>query len=223
VIKAVLAPGERVGVNGMKEQHYSQTESKQALQQSQRVVKAQEREIGRLQTQVKTLKLWETRPWTERLLEASVRSNVGMMMYELALAEEKNLLEKQPAQMLVQMQSQIHNMLAKSSKGWNHEETTKTFYEVLAIKGKKQVVEFAAANLNGPSLSTVRARIRKTCPIIRFGVNEQHFEDMAAKYKVMMAAKGIDHGSVLCEHAEDETSNIKAVEFLANLGQFLGF
>jgi hypothetical protein len=223
VIHSSADPEQRVGASSVKRENYSNAEWKQQNEKMGEQVHKQEKEIKVLHQELKTMKVFSLRPWSEQLKEASERCDVGMMMYELAQAHETGVLAKQPALFLAQVKDQIHNCLAKSSKGWRHdEERVKTFYEVLCITGKKSVFEFAAMNQMGPGLTTIRNRIREI-PKIKFGVNESLFEYYAGVFKKMMLAKDIPLGSVLCEHSEDETSTVKEIEYVQATGELLGF
>jgi hypothetical protein len=203
--------------------HYSRDEALQLAEKMEEKVGEQQRTLRHLGTQLKTLKIFSTRPLIDQLAEAANRSNVGMMMYELALAQEKGLLASAPEMVRVQMKDQIHNLLAKGSTGRRHDDAVKTFYEVLAIKGKRQVVEFAGKNQMGPSIETMRRRLRITCPVVKFGTREDHFKAMAEKMGKMMDDLGIARGSVLCEHAEDESCIEKAAAYVSADREFLGF
>ena len=89
-------------------------------------------------------------------------------------------------------------------KGKRYDSTMESFFMVLLIWGGPRVAQFAAYNLNGPSVRTMERWISSESNQLELGLTAKNFQWLASIYTKFKKSLNIDF-PVPCLCAEDET------------------
>ncbi len=102
---------------------------------------------------------------------ATALDRLRIYMKEHSFASAAQLLQEQGGQrtnMLVALQTDLQNNLARHPNGQRYTDATKMFYESLYYFGGFRLLRHVSANLSGPGLSTMRRCLQRSAASLHF-------------------------------------------------------